>query len=359
LSGTQSLRVGILAGGATGERDVSLKTGRAVEAALGERGHHTVLVDLGPDSGRPTWSVSGEAGSPLEVLAGPLAEVDVFFLALHGGAGEGGSLQDFLETLGLAYTGSGVGASALCLDKQGFLLQLERSGLCTAPRVLVPRDATDDELRELHAAALELPGSEHGLVIKPRFGGSSVATTCLAAGTSLKGDLIEAIAAVREQPDGADDAVVEVRVKGLEASCGVLEDEQGRPRALTPIEIRPKDGGFFDYEEKYAEDGALEFCPPVAIPPGVQARLQELSLLVHRVTGCVGYSRVDFMLPGLTIEAGGPVDCEPVLLESNTLPGLTPRSLFPKEATEAGLSFGELCEAICHAGLRAYARRGH
>ncbi|MDF1797859.1 MAG: hypothetical protein P1V81_01675 [Planctomycetota bacterium] len=359
MSGTQPLCVGILAGGATGEREVSLKTGTAVEAALRDRGHRTILVELGPAAGRPRWSVAGKEGSPLEVLAGPLAGVDVFFLALHGGAGEGGTLQGFLETLGLAYTGSGVGASALCLDKQGFLQQLEHAGLRTAPRVLVPHDASEQELRDLHAAALDLPGAEHGLVVKPRCGGSSVATTCLAPGPGLVGDLAAAIAAVRAQPGGADDAVVEVRIVGLEASCGVLEDSSGQPRALPPIEIRPKAGGFFDYEEKYAEDGALEFCPPVAIPEGVQARIQELAMLVHRVTGCAGYSRVDFMLPGLTVAGGGPIDCEPVLLESNTLPGLTPRSLLPKEAIEAGLSFGELCEAICHAGLRAHPRRGH
>jgi D-alanine-D-alanine ligase len=346
------LHIAVLAGGATGEREVSMTTGRSVTAALEQRGHRVELVDLRPSTGAPIWGLGGQESSPLELLAGPLADVDVYFLALHGGAGEGGALQGFLETMGLAYTGSGVAASALCLDKLAFLLQMERLGLATSPRVVVPAELSADAHDALLQKALGLEGASRGLVVKPRHGGSSVATACLVPGPELDERLRCAVEAVHAQDEGPDEALIEVRVLGLETSCGLLEEPDGRVHSLPPIEIRPAAGGFFDYHEKYSSDGAQELCPAESIPEAVQVRVRQLALEVHRRTGCRGYSRVDFMLPGEDGAAG-----EPVLLESNTLPGLTPRSLFPKAAAAAGIEFPALCEALALAGLRAAAAR--
>ena len=317
MAGGPQRTVAVLAGGTTGERTVSLGTGRAVAEALAERGHRALPVELDVVHGRPVWSHDGHAGSPLALLEGPLAEVEAFFLALHGGDGEGGVIQGFLETLRLPHTGSGVAASALCLDKVSLLERMETADVRTARRLLLVAGSPDLEA-ELQRAAT-LPGAATGLVVKPRHGGSSVATVRLDAGPGLAADLRAAVAAIHGSPTEPDDALIEVRIPGVEASVGVLEDADGHPRALPVAEIRPEADRFFDYQQKYAEDGATELVPAESLPPDLVERLQHLSLEVHRRAGCSGYARVDFMCP-----EDGP-----------------------------GGGFGELCEAILEAGLRS------
>ena len=339
MAAERALSIAVLAGGEIGEREISLITGRAIHDALVEAGHRPLLVVLEPSDGPPLWSHDGRAAGPLELIEGPLAAVDLFFLALHGGAGEGGLIQGFLETLGLTYTGSSVAASALCLDKLCLLERADLAGLRTSPRaVFAPGDLDAEPARAL-------PGAERGLVIKPRHGGSSVATSLVTSGEAR--DLARAIALVH---DTGDDALVEVRCPGVEASVGILEDADGSPRALPVVEILPQSGSFFDYEQKYDPGGAIENCPPEGLPEAVQARLTQLALAVYRLAGCRTYARVDFMCPHGELHDGFD---EPVLLETNTLPGLTPRSLFPLEAKAAGLSFPELCETIALAALGA------
>jgi D-alanine-D-alanine ligase len=151
-------------------------------------------------------------------------------------------------------------------------------------------------------------------------------------------ELVPAVEAALAQ---GGDALVEAFVPGVEVSVGVLGNSGGELRALPPIEIRPAEGRFFDYQQKYDPAGARELCPAESLDPGDDRRLREAALLTHRVAGCDGYSRVDFIVPARRAARAG--DPRPVLLEVNTLPGLTPRSLLPQEAQVSGLDFRGLC----------------
>lgn len=336
------LTLAVLQGGASGEREVSLATGAAVREALEASGHRVLSVEL-PPAGR-AWSVDGRSADLCAQLAGPLGDVDACFLALHGGAGEGGPLQGLLDVFGVPYTGSGLAASALCMDKLACLRILEADGIRTAPRQVFQSLPDPLSLR----LALEFGREAGGLVVKPRRGGSSVATSVLTSDSLDEPTLRAALEEVFATPD---EALVEAFTRGVEVTCGVLEDPSGVPETLPVVEIRPHEGRFFDYDEKYSESGAVELCPAESLSEAQVEAVETAALLAHRATGCRGYSRSDFILPW---KEGGPM-CEdtPVFLETNTLPGLTPRSLLPLSARAKGLSFPDLCARIVTAALRA------
>jgi len=323
--------VAVLMGGRSSEREISLSSGRGVLSALGtSEGVRTAFgVRIEPD-GR--WSLSdGPPQDPIAALGEVSRRADVCFLALHGGEGENGSIQGLLGASGLAYTGSGVGASAVCMDKQATRTLAADAGVRVAPGHLIAHGRLD---RAALGALTRLSAS--GWVVKPRHGGSSVDTHVLAQPEELP-------AAVESAFTGGDDALCEARVRGVEVSCGVLGNRGEDCRALPPIEIRPRAGRFFDYEEKYSQAGAEELCPAVSLDDAECERVQAAALRMHALCGCDGYSRADFIV---TPEG------EPVLLELNTLPGLTPRSLLPQEARQVGLSYEALCLWILAAGLR-------
>lgn len=335
----------VLHGGTSGEREVSLQSGRAIVAALAEPagspgddgGPAAVIpVEVSAD-GR--WLVEGR---PLEARAAldALPPDALFFLGLHGGAGEDGTLQGFLTVAGRAHTGSGVAASALCMDKHRARLVFQGAGLATAPGVFVERGpAPVAEAVERDLA--RLPGPPW--FVKPNRGGSSVQVTRVAAGAELA-------PSVQAVLGGGDDALVESAVAGLEVTCGVVGNRRGSLRALPVVEILPNDGRFFDYGEKYSPDGAREVCPPRLLAPAAVERVQERALRAYRAAGCDGYARVDFIVPeGAGTDAGG----EPVVLELNTLPGFTARSLLPRAAAAAGQSFRELCLELCALALES------
>jgi D-alanine-D-alanine ligase len=173
-----------------------------------------------------------------------------------------------------------------------------------------------------------------GVVVKPDHGGSSVATSIVRAAA----DVPAAIERALETDDGV---VVEARIAGVEATCGVLGLARSGLRALTPVEIVPKDGRFFDYEEKYSATGAAEHCPPVSLGEETCTRIQSAAVRAFRAAGCAGYARIDFMIPPC-----GSGDGVPVVLEINTLPGMTDRSLLPLAAKQAGMGFRDLCLEI-------------
>jgi D-alanine-D-alanine ligase len=313
-------RVGVLMGGWSAEREVSLRTGEGVAAALEERGH---------DVARMVWDADGPGVDELVRAARP----DVVFLALHGRGGEDGCVQGLLELMGVPYTGSGVLASALAMDKLKAKEMFRLHNVPTPAYYVAARDDLDD-LEEVHGS-FGFP-----TIVKPRREGSSVG---LAKCSSLS-ELADAIdRALAYDPH----VLVERFVTATEVHVGVLDG-----RVLGAIEVVPQ-GGLYDYRAKYTA-GLTEYISPPRLP---STRLRGVMNLAERATGalgCTGACRVDLLVT--------PGENEYVL-EVNTLPGMTPTSLLPKIAGAAGIDYASLCEAILdgarlHAGLPTHAERG-
>ena len=325
----------VLRGGVTGERDVSLRSGAAVLAALGEtRGRQAArLIDVEIDEAG-TFLVDGRRGSAEDALAAVPRDA-LWFLALHGGAGEDGRVQAWLELAGRPYTGSGPAASALCMDKRVARLVCAEAGLVIAPAAFVQAGVP----RPSRLAAL----GDGPLYVKPNHGGSSVLTFRV---DGRGRELDQAIEAVLTS---GDDVLVEQGVVGLEATCGVLGSRGGRLRTLPVVEIEPRAGRFFDYEEKYQQQGARETCPPVQLSPAVIESIERAARAAFTALGCEGYARIDFLVRES--------DQTPVFLEANTLPGMTPRSLLPLAASVAGLSFEALCVELSVRALAHWTER--
>lgn len=292
-------RIGVLMGGLSAERDVSLKSGMAVHQALLACGYDSTAIDVCHDVA--------------EVLR--RERIEVAFVALHGRYGEDGCIQGLLELMQIPYTGSGVLASALAMHKLYSKLAFAAAGLTITPYVAVKQgeSLTVDEL------PFGLP-----VVVKPVQEGSSVGVSIVKCAADLQSALDEAFR--------YDDMVlVEGYVKGQEVQVGILDD-----RPIGAIEIIPK-REFYDYEAKYT-DGLAEHVFPARLNPELYGKVQELGLKAHQALGCSGYSRVDF----LVTESG-----ECYLLEVNTLPGMTALSLLPEIAQKgAGLDFETLAERI-------------
>ncbi|AJE02376.1 D-alanine--D-alanine ligase [Geobacter pickeringii] len=292
-------KIGVLMGGLSAEREVSLASGAAVLQALRVRGYDAVAVDM--DRDLP------------QVLA--REGIDVAFIALHGRYGEDGAVQGALELVGIPYTGSGVLASALAMNKIFAKQVFAASGLTVAPYRVLRRGETPD---------VDSLGFSFPLVVKPSQEGSSVGVSIVRSAAALPAALEMAFRYDRE-------ILVEQFVKGREIQVGILDD-----RAMGAIEIVPKNE-FYDYEAKYTDGMAEHICPPVLAPELYRKLLAE-GEKAHGALGCSGHSRVDF----LVTEAG-----ECFLLEVNTLPGMTSLSLLPEIAQkEAGIGFEELVERI-------------
>jgi D-alanine-D-alanine ligase len=304
-------RVGVVMGGTSGEREVSLRSGAAVAEALEGRGHDVVRIVLGPDV------------DPAQALL--RARVEVAFLALHGRGGEDGCMQGLCELYGVPYTGSGVLASALAMDKRKAKEMFRLHDVATPPYYVVRAEDLAD-LEELHGG-FGLP-----VVVKPRGEGSSLGV----AKATTFGELERAVRAALSYDDVA---LVERFVDGREVHVALLEG-----RVLGAIEIAPR-VGVYDYEAKYTP-GAAAYFLPARLPP---ARLQSVLALAARASralGCTGAVRVDLIATEGNNE---------YVLEVNTLPGMTATSLLPKIAAAAGYDFPALCEAILD-GARLHAR---
>ncbi len=340
--------VAVLSGGRSTERAVSLASGRGIQNALAnapegdDRGPARLVGVEWLEDGR--FAIDGREGE-LGALLAALADVDVVFSALHGGEGENGSVQGLFTCGDLAFTGSSVRASAIGMDKVFVRAVLAERGLRIAPGACVSRSDWERDpeavLDRLLALGEREPGG--GTFVKPRCGGSSVGTSMVEVASELGSALTRAFGYEGE-------ALVEARIHGLEFAAGVVTTPDGELLALPLVEIRPKAGRFFDYEEKYTDDGALEVCPPTSGSRTAWRRMQELALVAHRELGAEGYSRSDFILPH--------GEDEPVFLELNTLPGMTARSLVPLAASALGIDFRTLCLWIAADGLRRGARRG-
>jgi D-alanine-D-alanine ligase len=329
----------VLSGGRSSEREISLQTGRELVAALELRQERLADLRAVEIDERGRWVLDGRALTPAEALQ-QLPEDTIYFLGLHGGEGENGAIQGLLEASDRAFTGSGVGASALCMNKFAARETCRAVGIRVAEAVLIGSSRWRGE-RESCLAACEALGPA-GWFVKPNEGGSSVATRLVSDASQLAPAIEEALAT-------GDRALVEARVEGVECSCGVLGNADGELRALPPIEIRPHAGRFFDYEEKYSEGGADELCPAESFGDQTARRVMQLALEAHSITRCEGYSRTDFIVPA---------DGEPVFLEVNTLPGFTARSLFPQEAQVVGIEFPDLLLEILELAAQRQVSRG-
>jgi len=328
--------VAVLFGGSSGEREVSIDTGREVCRALEQAreagfGPRAVLPVEWEADGAWSWGES-RAADRAEALA-RLPDVDLFFLGVHGGDGENGVIQAALDDAGRAYTGSRAEASRGAMDKTVARARAAAAGLRTGRALCLTeedwaRGTYTQDLRAFYAS---------GMVVKPRRGGSSIATSLVESA----GELAEAVEAVFAS---GDEALVEERLRGIEVTCGVLGNAGEELRALVPVEIRPHEGRFFDYEEKYSQAGALELCPPESLVPIQLAELRAAACSAHAALGCDGYSRSDFFY----------TDAGLVYLETNTLPGFTARSLMPQAAAADGMGFPELCCWIASAALRVF-----
>lgn len=347
--------VAVLRGGRSSEREVSQLTGAAVLRALAPPGAQdgrgparVVDVEVLADG---TWRLQGETRPPGAALES-LPDDTIFFLGLHGGEGENGAVQGLLGTTGRRHTGSGVAASALCMDKHATRLVLADAGIAVARGLAFDGRAWREERESFLCRARALCGerSADGWVVKPNSGGSSV-------GTRVVGSADDLAAAIESVAASGDRVLVEARIVGVEATCGVLGNAGSELRAQTPIEIVPKPGRFFDYEEKYSAGGADEICPPRSLPPPTCERLRDLAVRAHRAAGCDGYSRVDFIVPRDAPRDAKGAEGEPVALEINTLPGLTERSLVPKAAAVGGWSMRDLCLEILRLAIERGADR--
>jgi D-alanine-D-alanine ligase len=337
------MKIAVLMGGISGERDVSLASGAQVIQALREAGHEVV----GVDTSHGVLSAEQEAGllkseihqpgppaHPQDILRtgnmGLLADdprtagIDLVFLALHGGGGEDGTVQTLLQVAGIPFVGSGPVGCALAMDKDLSKRLARDAGVPTPAWITV--EGREDGLtrREEVLARLGLP-----LIVKPPSGGSTLGLTLVHDESELR----EALALCLEYDDRA---MFEKYVKGREVTVGVLGSE-----ALPVGEIIPEHE-IFDYECKYRPGMAQEIFP-ADLPPEVARKVQDSALVSHWALRLRDYSRVDFILDGAGV---------PWFLEANALPGLTANSLLPRAGRAAGIPFPELCHRLAAMALR-------
>ncbi len=340
----------VLCGGLSMERDVSIKSGTMIAKALRENGHRAVLVDA-------FFGYKGEYSDPKEIfeeenddiasdissdipdleavkamrkqdndsrIGDNLMEVcraaDIVFFALHGGDGEDGRLQAAFDIAGVRYTGSGYMGSAIAMNKAAAKDMFVRHGILTPEGKVISADDIDKSYPCLPC------------VVKPKSSGSSV-------GTSIAHNDREYEKALELAFKYENQVLVERYIKGREVDVGVLCG-----KALPPIEIRPK-SGFFDYKNKY-QDGCTDEICPTDFPDETISQLMDIAVRVYKALYLEVYARMDFIIE----ESTGKIYC----LEANTLPGMTPASLLPKEAKVSGISYNELCETIVRESLKRF-----
>jgi D-alanine-D-alanine ligase len=307
-------KIGVLMGGSSAEREVSLKSGAAVYNSLRALKYNVVAIDAGED------------------LCAVLKKqkIDLAFIALHGGHGENGAVQGMLEIMGVPYTGSGVLASALAMDKEASKKVFVYHNVPTPPFKIVTREVlkargknSGDRAVSSLSAHRSLPDFKMPWVIKPATEGSSVGVEIVRDKEGLRGALKKAFAY-------GEKTVVEKYIKGKEVQIGILND-----KVLGGVEVRPS-LEFYNYEAKYTA-GLTEYIFPPRLSRKVYNHASNTALAAHKALGCSGATRVD-----LIITAEG----DTFVLEVNTIPGMTETSLLPKIAKNAGLGFGELLEKI-------------
>lgn len=329
------MKVAVVLGGDSPERDVSLASGRGIIAALRARGHEVYPIDPALPEGLWGEVVSGGIGEEppdetprISVEASfdwlksrEILGADAVFIALHGGAGENGTVQALLETVGVPYAGTGVLGSALAMNKDRSKALFREAGIQTAPHMLVrcAGETGAERLRDEIERRLGFP-----VVLKPNCQGSSVGFSFVEEPSRLE-------AAIEHGAAFDDELIVERFIPGREVTAAILDGE-----ALPLVEIVPE-GGFYDYKRKYTK-GTSRYIVPAEIDEATADRIRREAVLAYRALLCRDFARVDLRLS----EEG-----EPYCLEVNTLPGMTELSLVPMAAESAGIPFDELVERIC------------
>lgn len=321
-------RVAVLGGGRSSEHDVSLASAASVSAGLREAGHSVREIEI------DRFGVWREGGQELCLVPGRgLADADVVFPVLHGPFGEDGTVQGLLECLGVAYVGAGVLASALCMDKVLFKELMSRGGI---PQVDY-RPVTAQEFAGAPASVLmSLSALGLPVFVKPARLGSSVGIARVTEPGQLAG-------ALRGAFEHDPLAIVEAAAGGLEVECSVIGNES--PQASQPGEIRltAGEGGWYDYEAKYAA-GGMELIVPARLPDHVLERVRELAVDVFRRSGCAGLARVDFFVQGESV----------LVNELNTMPGFTETSVFGALFAASGLPYPALLDRLVELALRRH-----
>lgn len=349
------MKIVVLAGGLSTERDVSFQTGEMVANALRENGHQVILLDVFMGYGEKEENLAGifERGEEVSVRVSGIAETapdltkvramrgdrsdnffgpnvialcqmaDVVFLALHGENGEDGRIQAAFDLFGIRYTGSDYLGSALAMDKGRAKQIFRMNGIPTPNGISLKRGEDAKSVAEL---GLTLP-----CVVKPCRGGSSIGVSIVRSEDAFATALAEAFGL-------EDELIVEEFIEGREFSVGVIDDEP-----LPVIEIAPVEG-FYDYKNKYKAGSAVETCP-AELSPALTEEMQQYARRAAQVLGLDTYSRSDFLLGR---------DNRIYCLEANTLPGMTPTSLLPQEAQVVGMNFHQLCEKLIALSLRRY-----
>jgi len=300
------MKVGVIAGGISSEREVSLRSGQAVFNALKELGYNVVFIDAGIDL--------------CEKIK--IEKIDIAFLVLHGGWGENGAVQGMLEVMGIPYTGSGVLASALAMDKEASKKIFLYHGIPVPPfKILNKKDYIN--------SAVSLSSFSFPCVVKPAEEGSSIGVNIVKNEREFKNAINEAFQFGKR-------VIIEKFIEGREIHIGVLGD-----KALGGVEVRPKKG-FYSYEAKYTK-GLTEYILPPEIDNALYEKLKELGLKAHKSLNCKGGTRVDMI-----VDQQG----NPYVLEVNTIPGMTETSLLPKIASLAGYDFKGLVKEILELSLK-------
>ncbi|MGZ9189888.1 MAG: D-alanine--D-alanine ligase family protein [Nitrospira sp.] len=305
-------KIGVLMGGQSSEREVSLKTGEAVYRSLVRSGYDAVAIDVGP------------------ALTQTMQEqlVEIAFLALHGPGGEDGAIQGFLETLGIPYTGSGVRASAIGMHKVATKTQLAAVGIPVPKGTVVLRGTAPSLARTLRTSKLTLP-----VVVKPASQGSTIGVTIVRQPSQWK-------EALRLAHQYDEEAMVEAFIPGHEVTVSLLSGADEAVTGLPAVEIVAPDG-FYDFSAKY-EKGRTQYLCPAPLSASVTRQIRQLAIKTYQVLGCNGAARVDFR-----ITPKG----KPYVLEINTVPGMTETSLLPMAAGKAGISYDALTERILQSAL--------
>jgi len=303
------IKVAVLMGGKSPEHEVSLSSGKEIIRNLDNKKY------------RVSSLIISKTGKGLKKLL--KINTDIVFLALHGQFGEDGTIQGMLEMLGIKYTGSGVLASAIGMDKPVFRKLMKHERLAIPKYVVINKK---EKVPDFNKILGNFP-----YVVKPSAQGSSVGVLIVRNHEELK-------KAIKNALKFGTEVIVEEYVKGIEVTCPILGND--KPFALPVIEIIPKNN-FFDYESKYSKGGAKEIVP-ARISKTITKKVQELAVKVYKAVGCRGFARVDFILKNKKT---------PVILEINTIPGLTPESLFPKSAKAFGMSYSQLLDIIINYAL--------